>query len=689
MEKNNAKLLINELLQKLLDRRLNKLEKKNKEEECTLKTINKESQKSILALEECSHKCRKQIYLIRNKYVDERRNDNRIKNDISKTIQLNKSSHNNMNNINTNMFSNIGNENNLKKPEIYHHEKEEKLKNKKKRHATLSPKASKNLLLEEKMKMIQKSIKDLKSKFKSTKNIKKYHNKNFLTVEITPKKKSKNKNIYTNPKKKVSRKSPGVIIGKTLSNFHVNTQKNESKKKSRNNDDLHELSINAIEKEGDVRLTDLKIDLDKNIDEPIIDKKPSISKPDEDIKKSPIREQKDTNEESLLINNLMSLNNEINDIIKNNQNNNINSNNDIKDNINNDTEKNTSVIKNEEKKNTNNDNVNDNDNNKNEELNKNNNKNIVKNDDKNNIDNIILSNNNKNNLDYLIGDGSINFTLLDQVIKPEENDDNNKTIDLNISGLSDQLTLEEKFQTNLDDIIIYLDNKDICNLLLINKECFKTIMNFLISKTEIKIDIFEEEISKLIEDNKNILNIDVNNIKNKIFEFNANSSRAISLLNTVSMNNFTKIKNEYLNNKEIIIIFDILFIAQGKLEIITMDNNEKKWEYIFNYFKDYISNQSMGSFIEKNLNKKIFDNNIINSLYKYANKYLNIISPNHFQKINKDIAILIFILKDLLEHLGMMTDQVNPEKEIILINSRLQSNKETLEKLNEMNNKIN
>ena len=214
-------------------------------------------------------------------------------------------------------------------------------------------------------------------------------------------------------------------------------------------------------------------------------------------------------------------------------------------------------------------------------------------------------------------------------------------------------------------------------------------MNFLISKTEIKIDIFEEEISKLIEDNKNILNIDVNNIKNKIFEFNANSSRAISLLNTVSMNNFTKIKNEYLNNKEIIIIFDILFIAQGKLEIITMDNNEKKWEYIFNYFKDYISNQSMGSFIEKNLNKKIFDNNIINSLYKYANKYLNIISPNHFQKINKDIAILIFILKDLLEHLGMMTDQVNPEKEIILINSRLQSNKETLEKLNEMNNKIN
>ena len=144
-----------------------------------------------------------------------------------------------------------------------------------------------------------------------------------------------------------------------------------------------------------------------------------------------------------------------------------------------------------------------------------------------------------------------------------------------------------------------------------------------------------------------------------------------------------------MNNKEIIIVFDILFIAQGKLEIITIENIEKKWEYIFNDFKDHISKQSMGNYIETNLNKKIFDNNIINALYKYANKYLNIITPNHFQKINKDIAILVFIIKDMLEHLGIITDQLNQEKEIILINSRLQSNKEVLVKLNEMNNKIN
>ena len=97
----------------------------------------------------------------------------------------------------------------------------------------------------------------------------------------------------------------------------------------------------------------------------------------------------------------------------------------------------------------------------------------------------------------------------------------------------------------------------------------------------------------------------------------------------------------------------------------------------------------MGNCIEENLNKKVFNNNIINALYKYTNKYLSIITPNHFQKINKDIAILVFIIKDMLEHLGIITDQLNQEKEIILINSRLQSDKEILIKLNEMNNKIN
>ena len=673
-----TKNLLNNLLQKLLDRRLNKLEKRIKDEEISLKIINRESQKCILALEECSHKVRKQIYLTRNKYVDESRNQNILKNDYSKTIDISKP---NMNNLNTNIFKNINDNNNiivtsLKKPELYHHEKEEKNKNKKKRNVTLSPKTIKNMQLEEKMKTIQKSIKDLKAKFKSTKNFKKYqHQKNFLTVDTTPKKKS-NKNIYnnTNTKRKIyNKKSPGAFP-KTLTNFKIDTQKNENNDKKGNKDNLHELSLNGIDNEDDIRLTELKVD--GKINEKIANDKSSNNKLNIPRDNSPIKEQLDNKEESLLINNISTLNKEINGIIHKESTNIDNKNKQILTDKNNNNENNK--IKND------NDNV--------EKIKENKIKEELKIEKNTNINNIIIPKEIKNNIDYLAADTSVHFSL----IKPEpdenidENDENNKTIELNISDLSEQLTLEEKFQTHLDDILIYLENNEICNLLLINKECFKTIMNFLISKTEIKIDIFEEEISRILEDNKTLTNINTTNLKIKKFEFNANSSRAISLLNTISTNNFLKIKNEFLNNKEINLIFHILFIAQGNNEIFSLNDNKTKWDYIFNYFKDYISNQTMGTFIENNLNGKIFDDNIINSLYKFSYKYLNIISPNHFQKINKDIAILVFIIKDLLEHIGILTDKkLEPEKEIILINSRLRSNKEILNRLNEINNKIN
>ena len=204
------------------------------------------------------------------------------------------------------------------------------------------------------------------------------------------------------------------------------------------------------------------------------------------------------------------------------------------------------------------------------------------------------------------------------------------------------------------------------------------------------IDIFEEEISQIIEDNKNLQNLDVNNIKIKEFEFNSNSQTAIPFLNSISINNFEKIKDLYLTNKEINIIFDIYFISEGKQDMIkNIENRENKWEGIFNYFKEYIINESLGIYIEQKFDKKIFEYNVINSLYKYSFNYLNIITPYHFQNKNKDIALFVFIIRAILQFLGILTlTKIEPEKEIILIKSRLMNNKQVVKKLNEINNKI-
>ena len=227
----------------------------------------------------------------------------------------------------------------------------------------------------------------------------------------------------------------------------------------------------------------------------------------------------------------------------------------------------------------------------------------------NNINSILSPNRNKPPLTFLENDKEINFSLINDSQNDNENiNELNKTIDLNISGLSEHLSLEEKFESHLDEITRFLDIKELCKLMLVNKECHTTIMNILISKTEITIDILEEEITKLKESNSNI---DFNKeIILPPFSFSSNSSRALSILNNSSGFNLLNLneKNDRINN-EIFIIFGIFFIATGKKkEYINLINNEQKINYINNLINNENFNENKN---ESNINNEQNQNQII------------------------------------------------------------------------------
>ena len=304
----------------------------------------------------------------------------------------------------------------------------------------------------------------------------------------------------------------------------------------------------------------------------------------------------------------------------------------------------------------------------------------------NNINNIIISNP-KKNPNFLDNDNEINFTLIEDPHPDENDNDFNKTLDLNISGLSDQLSLGEKFEAHIDEISRFLDIKDLCNIMLLNKECFTNIMNALISKTEITIDILEEEINKLKDSNKDI---DFTKITIQPFKLSSNSSRAISLLNNSADCNLIKFGKNHSVNREIFIVFGIFFIAAGKKkEFLRLKSEEEKINYISNYFKKDIEKMSLGSLIEKEISGKIFDDDTISSLYRYSNKHINIISPSKFQKTNKDVAIFVFVVKNILEHIGALDQQnIKPDKEYILYNARLNNSRIILDELNNFSDKI-
>ena len=84
-ESKSTKELLTNLLQKMLDHKLNKLEKKHVEESNKLKEISKISQNIIISLEYYSHKVRKEIYKIRHKNDEnnKKKEHQKIINDIN------------------------------------------------------------------------------------------------------------------------------------------------------------------------------------------------------------------------------------------------------------------------------------------------------------------------------------------------------------------------------------------------------------------------------------------------------------------------------------------------------------------------------------------------------------------------------------------------------------------------------
>ena len=232
-----------------------------------------------------------------------------------------------------------------------------------------------------------------------------------------------------------------------------------------------------------------------------------------------------------------------------------------------------------------------------------------------------------------------------------------------------------------DYLYIFLDAKSLFNLALSNKDYFKLILRLIITKVEKKL----KEINKVLSDIKQINKDLIKEEKIKPFEFTVNSVRAISLLNTITVERFFNEKRIDFNNKYINLIFDLYFICIGKKRDIILYNSDKtlKEKYIINHFKNN-NNKYIGPILVYEIQNILFNNEIINSLYNYSYNYINIISPNYFQKINKNIALLSFLIKNILEHIGIIKDLDNNKnlfKKYQLYNSRLQINQDLVKRI--------
>ena len=305
--------------------------------------------------------------------------------------------------------------------------------------------------------------------------------------------------------------------------------------------------------------------------------------------------------------------------------------------------------------------------------------------DVNNDELLISYSNNKKPIRF-IDDINMGKSFLFEISARESDLENN---------LKNNITFSEKLENSLEYFAKFLTKEELLKIGLLNKECFKMIMHYFISKIEDTLDDIKESLSQLKKNNEDVFdnNDENNNFSIKPFEFNINSNRAISLLNSLSIESIFLIdKSGDINNKYIILIFDLFFIALGyKKQILNFKNdNKSKWNFYRNYFEKNCS-KLLGNSIENKIKGKIFSNEIINSLYEYSFNYINIITPNYYQKLNNNIAIFVFIVKNILEHVGITRDADNKKNVVklyLLYNARISINNIILQKLNEINSII-
>ena len=248
--------------------------------------------------------------------------------------------------------------------------------------------------------------------------------------------------------------------------------------------------------------------------------------------------------------------------------------------------------------------------------------------------------------------------------------------------------LEEKLESSIEYILDYLSLKDIFKLALINKEFFKIIVKIILEKLEIKVGKIKEKINEIMNNSQGYINIKEKEFKK--IEKNIFNERAMNLIDSISKKRLFKEKSSLMNNKDIIFIFELFFISIGrKYDIMQFDTNDintktKRWNFFCKYFNNQ-DNQYLKKVIEKALFNGDFNNEIINSLYEWSFKYIDKIKPNHFQIINKDIAIFAYLIKDLLDFFGICREsKVHYQKLYVLHNIRLNVNEKLIGKLNQM-----
>ena len=205
----------------------------------------------------------------------------------------------------------------------------------------------------------------------------------------------------------------------------------------------------------------------------------------------------------------------------------------------------------------------------------------------------------------------------------------------------------------------YLDVKSKYNLF----SCQKQYIKYLYRLIE---DIYTEfKENNKINPNSNVIQEKINEIKKKYSQNDLNINnvkfvlsksclKALELLNDEEHEKFFKNENYYLFSDDIYIVYKIIFQLIKNNDIKTSENKKEFFEKMGKYVNENVQDKKkIGDFFKNMVNEFEFSEENIFQIKKIIKGNEEKLKPKNYSQICATTGLIIFLVKDILEYLGL------------------------------------
>ncbi len=281
----------------------------------------------------------------------------------------------------------------------------------------------------------------------------------------------------------------------------------------------------------------------------------------------------------------------------------------------------------------------------------------VKNDIKNNIKNKIKNNKNLELHDDIIRNSGL-FRDNDPILIAPMSDLDfvpkgllMNVDDMNSSKLYD-ITKSKVFafiETNLNDIVKFLDISDLTNMVLVNKYFRNSVYCQIICNLENERKNFNDIVSSIPESEI------IERYSKKDIQLSKGALKAIRLLNETILNKIF-FEDKDVTDDNILLIYHIYFqLINHPLSREILDK-KRFWKETCNYFS-HEEGGKIGDLLSKNINDLVLTSENIYKVLHIIKGNLNKVTPSFFSSSSGTTGLFVFYIKDILDFLGISHDK--------------------------------